>query len=201
MSKSKYDLLKEKFRENGGVLKTAEFTVLKIDYRSIQKLIEDGTIEKIKNGYYRLCDKNEMSEAALIAGLFYDGVLCMYSALFYYGYSDRTPLDWDIAINKNTSKARFNLDYPYVKPYYMEPELLEIGVETAEYSDCTMRIFDRDRLICECLKYETKMDRETFNKAIQGYIADPKKNISRLMEYAKLRRVNKKVKAMIGVWL
>ena len=47
----------------------------------------------------------------------------------------------------------------------------------------------------------SKMDREIFNKAIQGYVNDPKKNIPNLMMYAKKLRVQKKVKELIGVWL
>ena len=45
------------------------------------------------------------------------------------------------------------------------------------------------------------MDRESYNKAIQGYVADPKKNVSHLLEYAEKRRVQNKVKDRIGVWL
>ncbi len=83
----------------------------------------------------------------------------------------------------------------------MKPELLKFGVTEAEYKDCKLQIFDRDRLICECVFYENKMDRESYNKAIQGYVADPKKNVSRLLEYAEKRRVLKRVKDRIGVWL
>lgn len=190
----------DKFNENEGILKTSDLTALKIDYRGIQRLIASGKIEKIKNGYYKRVEYDK-SEAALIATLYPDGVLCMNSALFYYGYSDRTPLEWDIAINKHASKSRFKIDYPYVKPYYVEPDFLTIGVTTAQYEDCTMQIYNKDRLICECLKHETKLDKEIFNKAIQSYIADPKKNIAKLMEYAKLRKVVKKVHDIIGVWL
>jgi hypothetical protein len=64
-----------------------------------------------------------------------------------------------------------------------------------------MKIFDRDRLICECIFYENKMDRETYNKAIQCYISDTKKNIANLMKYAEKRRISKKVKERIGMWL
>ena len=125
----------------------------------------------------------------------------MYTALFYYRYSDRTPLEWNIAVDRDTSKSRFKLDYPFVQPYYMKKELMSFGVTTADYSDCTMQIFDRDRLICECIFYENKMDWETYNKAIQGYVADAKKSVPRLLEYAEKRRILKKVKDRIGVWL
>lgn len=194
--------LKTKFRENAGILKTADFSALKIDYRGIQKLITGGMIEKVKTGYYRLiAEDKDSGEAAIISKLFPDGVLCMHTALFYYGYSDRTPLNWDIAISKNVSRTRFDIDYPYVKPYYVAPERLSYGVTTAFFESCKIRIFDKDRLICECLKYETELDRETFNKAVQAYISDPKKNIANLLDYARRRKVTKKVHVIIGVWL
>jgi len=45
------------------------------------------------------------------------------------------------------------------------------------------------------------MDKETFNKAIQAYISNPRKNINNLITYAKRLRVYKKVQDLIGVWL
>ena len=193
--------LKKAFASNNGVLKTSQLAALKIDSRGIKSLIEDGTIEKIKTGYYRFLSDNDTGEAAIVARLFPDGVLWLNTALFYYGYSDRTPMQWDIIISKNASPSRFEIDYPYVNPFFVPPERLSYGVSTIEIEGCTMKIFDRDRLICECLKYESDMDKETFNKAIQAYLADPKKNIKNLLAYAKRRKATKRVHDVIGVWL
>ena len=191
-----------KLAENhNGLIKTADMLAAGINSYEIRKLVQDGIIERIKQGYYQLKVDKEISEEALISKLFPDGIICMYSALFYYGYSNRTPLAWDIAIDKHTSKSRFNLDYPPVQPYYLEPHLLTFGIREEDFSGYSMKIFDRDRLICECLKYENKMDRETYNKAIQSYVADSRKNITKLLEYAQKCRVLKKVKDKIGVWL
>ncbi len=191
-----------KLAKASGVFKTAELTQIGYTPYAIRKLINEQVIDRIKPGYYRLCvPDDDPSEAKQIAQLFPDGILCMYTALFYYRYSDRTPLEWDIAVDRDTSKSRFKLDYPFVRPYYMKKEYLSFGVTTADYGDCVMQIFDRDRLICECIFYENKIDRETYNKAIQGYVADTKKNVPKLLEYAEKRRILKKVKDRIGVWL
>ncbi len=188
--------------QTGGVLRTSDLASMGYNAYGIRKLIASNVIERIKPSYYRLCKiDGELSEAAQIAQLFPDGVLCMYTALFYYRYSDRTPMEWNIAVDRDTSKSRFKLEYPFVQPYYIKKELLAFGVTTADYGDCTMQIFDRDRLICECIFYENKMDRETYNKAIQGYVTDAKKNVPKLLEYAEKRRILKKVKDRIGVWL
>ena len=184
------------------LIRTAELNNIGIYSKEIGELLNVGYIERVKQGYYRIVEHTENdSEAKLISELYPEGIICMTTALFYYGYSDRTPLTWDIAIDRNVSKARFNIDYPYVKPYYIDKAHLEYGVTEAEYEDCTLRIFDQDRLICECIKHENKMERETYTKAIIIYINDTKKNITNLLEYAKKRNIHKKVRERIGVWL
>lgn len=192
--------LKAIFSDNCGILKTSQLRELKYDSRKINRLIKNGIIERITSGYYRLSSDN-LSDGAIISRLFPDGVLWLDTALFYYGYSDRTPMEWDIIISKNASPSRFNIAYPYIKPFFVSPERLAYGVTTIEIDACPVKIFDRDRLICECLKYESKMDREIFNKAIQAYLADSKKNIKNLIGYAKKRKVLNRVQDVIGVWL
>ena len=184
------------------LIRTSELNGLSVYSKEISELVKGGYIERVKQGYYRIVEHTEdHSEAKLISQLYPDGIICMVSALFYYGYSDRTPINWDIAIDRNTSKARFNIDYPYVKPYYIDKVHLEYGVTQGQYEDCVLKIFDRDRLICECIKHENKMDREIYNKAIINYINDSQKNVTNLLEYAKKRNVHKKVRERIGVWL
>ena len=187
---------------NQELIRTSELNGLSIYSKEISELVESGYIERVKQGYYRIVEHTEdHSEAKLISQLYPDGIICMVSALFYYGYSDRTPINWDIAIDRNVSKARFNIDYPYVKPYYIDKAHLEYGVTEGQYEDCVLKIFDRDRLICECIKHENKMDREIYNKAIINYINDPGKNVTNLLDYAKKRNIHKKVRERIGVWL
>ena len=183
------------------IIRTADLNKMGLLSREIAELVDMGKLERIKQGYYRLAQIENDSDAKLISELYPDGVLCMTTALFYYGYSDRTPLTWDIAVDRNTSKARFNIDYPYVKPYYIDKAHLDYGITEAVYEDYILKIFDRDRLICECIKHENKMDREIYNKAIQAYINDSKKNITNLLDYAKRRNIHKKVRERIGVWL
>ena len=187
---------------NQELIRTSELNGLSIYSKEISELVESGYIERVKQGYYRIVEHTEdHSEAKLISQLYPDGIICMVSALFYYGYSDRTPINWDIAIDRNVSKARFNIDYPYVKPYYIDKAHLEYGVTEGQYEDCVLKIFDRDRLICECIKHENKMDREIYNKAIINYINDSGKNVTNLLDYAKKRNIHKKVTERIGVWL
>ena len=78
---------------------------------------------------------------------------------------------------------------------------LDIGAATIELHGATFGIYDKERMICDCLKYESKMEHDDFKAAIQGYIKDEDKDISNLLEYARERKVIKKVQSFIGVWL
>ena len=170
-------------------------------YRPLQKLIQQGCVEKVRYGYYQWIDPEDFSEVSTVIRLFPDAILCMDTALRYYSYSDRIPAEWHLAVSKDSGKSRFKIDYPFVRPYYVEPSLLEIGLTAGEIDGHQVRIYDKERLICDCLRYRNKMDKEMFNKAVQNYIADPGKSIQKLLEYAEKLRVKKTVKDLIGVWL
>ena len=186
--------------EQGGIVKKEQFTELGIDYRRILDFVQSGDLVRIKNGYYT--DRiDRFTEEELVARLFSDARLCMESALYAYGYISQKPYAWHLAVDKNTSKSRFKMDYPKIIPYYTEPDALELGPTEITMSGQQFLIYDRDRVICDCLKYETKLEREVFKGALQSYIRDSQKDISALMAYARARKVVGKVQSMIGVWL
>ena len=162
--------------------------------------MESGYVEKVRYGYYQWVDPDDFSEVGTVSRLFPDAIFCMDTALRYYGYSDRTPGQWHLAVSKDSGKSRFKINYPCAKPYFLEPTVLELGLTKANMDGHEIRIYDKDRVICDCLRYRNKMDKEIFNKAIQHYINDPGKSISKLLEYAEPLRVKRIPKDLIGVW-
>ncbi len=186
--------------EKGGLAKTSDIEALGIDYRRIIAFVDEGKLRRVKNGYYTTCT-TQYSEDQLIATMYPDGVLTMESALYSFGYLKKKPLGWSIAISKNTSKSRFKVEYPVVEPFYTEDDVLTLGVEEIPFSDGTIKIYSRDRLICDVIKYQERVDREDFKEALRSYIDDDKKDVSKLLSYAIERKVRKKVQMMIGIWL
>lgn len=190
----------KEFKNRGGVLKTSELNALGLSSRQIKKLVDSGDITRIKRGYYELSD-NIYPEEAVIARLFPDAVIFLESALMYYGYTDRIPLAWQIAVDRDSEKSQYKIDYPLIEVFYIEPKLLEIGLDIIQVEEVEIKIFNRDRTICDVLRYENKLEREVFTNAIKRYIKDPKKNVRNLFEYAEKFNIKNKVQTYIGVWL
>lgn len=201
LDQKEIEILGDIFKDYDYVMTTAQLSSVKLYYRDIQRMLNEGLIEKIKRGYYHWIESYGKDEIVIINRLFPDGVLCMYTALFYYKYSDRNPAEWHITIDKNTSRQRTQIEYPLIKAYRVESELLPLGETEGKIDSQKVRIYDRDRTICDVMRNMNKMDKEIFSTAIQGYVKDPKKNISNLMQYAKALRVQKRVKDIIEVWL
>jgi len=189
-----------KFKKRGGVLKTSELNEQGLSSRQIKKLLEEGAISKIKHGFYELSDY-ATSEEVIIARMFPLSVFFLESALMHYGYTDRIPSAWQIAVDKNSNKKMYKIDYPPIEPFYLEPKFLDIGVDTVQINGVKVKIFSRDRTICDVLRYENKLEKEVFNNAIQRYVKDRKKNIRKLVECAKALNVKNKMQTYIGVWL
>lgn len=82
---------KKIFEHYGGMMRTKELEQEKIYYKNIQQLIETGYVEKVRYGYYQWVNPDDFSEIGTVSRLFPDAILCMDTALRYYGYSDRTP--------------------------------------------------------------------------------------------------------------
>ena len=200
----KRDALTSALREEqeGGkeIFKTADLYRLGFTDRMINEFIKNSTLRRMKNGYYCL-ENVHIPAHKVVAELFPDGVLCMESALYVYNYIKMQPLEWNMAVDKDTSKSRFTLDYPIVRPYYTEKKVLEMGVTRTQIGECVFNIYDKERLICDIIKFENQLEHDVVKAALKGYIDEPEKNINGLLMYAEKRKVISKVRNMIGVWL
>ena len=196
----KKKVLIKAFMKQGGILKTKELKALGLTSRQLKTLLDEGVVSKIKYGYYELADR-VVPDQVMIARLFPQAIVFLESALLHYGYTDRIPSAWQIAVDKHSEKSKYDLEYPHIKPFYLEPKFLEFGDSSFNMDGIKIRIFDRDRTLCDVMRYEKKLEREVYAQAVVKYINDPQKNIRRLFEYAKKMNITKKAQSHIGKWL
>ena len=193
--------IKKIFHQHGDILTTKVLRENGFYNQKLRKLMENGSIEQVRRGYYQLIEENAFSDVRIIASLFPDGVLCMESALDYYGYTERTPDAWQIAVDEKTARGRFRIPYPSVHPHFTKSDKFGIGISRGKIEDTEIAVYDRERTICDCLLHRKKMDAEVFNDAVRGYLNDTNRNEAKLANYAPKLRVEKKVKEILGIWL
>ena len=61
---------RQMFESYGGIMRTKQLTDEKVFYATIQQLLHEGYIEKIKIGCYRWAENQNTDEAQLISQLF-----------------------------------------------------------------------------------------------------------------------------------
>ena len=197
----KKTLSKQVIIEKGGIAKTSDFVAAGIPAVDIVNLCNTGYLERIRHGYYQLADGNTSSEEQLIATLIPKAIICVESALFHYGYSDFAPRKWSIAVPRSMSRTKLDIDALMLQTYYVQSEIYELGKTTADFNGVMLPVYDRERTICDCFKYRSRLDNEIFNKALNAYVNDSKKNLRNLSGYAKKLRVHKKVTELMEVLL
>lgn len=193
--------VKNIIKNNGGIAKTADFVAEGLSNYDVANLCKEGYIARIRHGYYQLDEQEDIKEEQILASLLPESIVCVESALFYYGYNDFAPRQWSIAVPRTFSRTKLKIDSLATKVYFVQPTLFEIGKTGGNFNGVQLAVYDRERTICDCFKYRTKLDNEIFNKALNAYAADKKKNLCNLSSYAKKMRVYKKLMDVMEVLL
>ena len=195
------ELAKQVIESKGGIAKSADFVVAGIRAADVVNMCNAGYLHRVRHGYYQLAESDTSSEEQLLATLIPKGIVCVESALFHYGYSDFAPRKWSIAVPRSMSRTKLDVDALALQPYYVQPELYELGKTTDNFDGVILSVYDRERTICDCFKYRSRLDNEIFNKALNAYANDKKKNLKNLSVYAKKLRVYKRVTELMEVLL
>lgn len=199
---TKLDLAKKTIQNVGGIAKTQQLVSAGVSKSSLNELVESGELLRIRHGFYQVADDTDITESRYLSVLLPEGVVCMDSALFYYGYTDFTPREWTVAVPRSISPTKLRFDAVPIKVYYVQKSAITIGKTEASFDGVMLSVYDRERTICDCFKYRTRMDSEMFSKAINAYVADDYKNLSNLSRYAKAlglyRRVMDLMEVMLG---
>ena len=198
---NKKEILKMVIENNGGIAKTSDFAASGINKYEVAAFCKEGAIERIRRGFYQFPQSKNITEEQLIQKLLPQGIICVESALFHYGYSDFSPREWSIAVPRTASRVVKNIEEFPMKAYYIQNNFLDIGKSTSNFNGVILPVYDRERTICDCFKYRTRLDNEMFNKALNAYVGDKKKNLKNLSNYAKKMRIYKKMMDVMEVLL
>ena len=185
----------EFLNNNHGYITTAEFLALGINKPLIQKLINEGWIEKVRYGLYM--DNSILKDEYYILQKKYPLAIFSYNtALYILNLTNRTPTQIDITVPRD-KKVRGNYNIHRVsKKYY------NIGIIEAESPNGNpIKIYNAERCICDMLRTEGEFDLELQNRVLDYYFSSKDKNIDLLLEYAEIFNIYEKVNTIVEVMM
>lgn len=189
----------EEIVDNSGILLTKNAIEAGISKYALYNFIRDNGFEKAAHGVYASPETWE-DENYILSLRCPQGVLSHDEALYYHGLTDREPLQKTITIYTGYGTSRMVADG--IKVFTVKKELLDIGKEIVKTSyGHDIPLYNRERTICDLIRSKNRFEIQDFQTALKTYIMGKNKNLNRLMEYAKLFHVDKKIREYMEVLL
>lgn len=189
--KSKLDKALHSFRKAGGILTMSEALALGIHRRELYALRDKGDLEIVSRGLYRVVTMSEPSipDFIPIAKKASQGVICLISALAFHEITTQIPHFVYVALPSSSHKPV--LSHPPTRYFWYSKKLLQTGVEEHFLDGCSIKIFDIEKTLVDCIKFRNKIGMDIVLEALKMYWKKGKTDLTKLFGYAKLFRVEK----------
>ena len=182
-------------RSHGGWLRQREALDLGVHPRWLSRLVEEGVIERVSKGLYRLPRAPETTYESFVdaSRAVPGGVVCLLSALAYYELTTSNPSEIYLAIPRTTWAPK--VDYPPIRFFRFSPRMMDFGVETVRTRRGSFSIYDREKTICDSLRHRSIVGQDVVIEALRAYLRSPRiRNIDRLIKTARRCRVEKRIR-------
>lgn len=179
------------FRAHGGQLRMSEALAAGISRYQLYRMRDEGVIEAISRGLYRLAELPPIGNPDLVtvAVRFPKAVLCLVSALSWHGITTQIPHQVHLAVSR---QARLpELDYPPVQGYRFAEAAFEAGIETVAVDDVSLRVYTPEKTLADCFKFRNKIGQDVALEALQLYKARHKVKPAAILKYARICRVER----------
>jgi len=179
------------FRDNGGMLRMSEAVEAGISRRTLYDMRDEGVLEQLSRGVYRLASLPglEAPDLVAVATRIPNGVVCLISALAFHDLTTQIPHAVDVAIARGAEKPR--IDYPPVHVYWFSGEAFTSGIETPSIDGKPVRVYGAEKSIAVAFKYRNKIGMEVALEALRTWRARRESNVERLLEYGRICRVER----------
>ncbi len=184
-------------KENNGVVTAAILSDKGILRGNLKKLVDEGKLEKTARGVYILPEIWE-DEFLNLQARFKKGVFSNETALFLWDLTDQTPNRYDMTFPHNYNLT--NVKSEGVNCSRVKQEWYAEGKTQLESPGGNrITVYNMERTLCDILRKRGGINTGIITEAFKRYTARNDKNIPLLSEYAKMFRVEEKVRSYLEV--
>lgn len=167
-------------------------------YYKLLGSVHDGETVRIKRGIYATAEQladTMIDIEAIVSG----GVLCLFSAWNVHGLTTSLPQAYHVAVKRG---RKISLPtYPRIELHHVTDTMFDIGVEEQIVSGYCIHIYNKERCVCDAVKFRNKIGMEVCSEVINNYLSRSDRNLSLLMDYADKLRVRKILEQYIAIKL
>lgn len=177
------------FQRNQGVLRTMQAIRLGVHPRTLYAMRENGTLEQISRGLFRLADLPPLGSPDLltVAKLVPSGVLCLVSALSLHGLTTEIPHEVYVALPRGAETPR--IEHPPIRVFRFGGAAHDGGVEFHEVDGCEIGVYGAAKSIADCFKFRNRLGIEVPIEGLKRYLALPSSSVDELLRFARICRV------------
>ena len=193
------EMIIEMAQNNNGTVTAEMVTQAGISRGHLKHLLDSGKLERSGRGVYVLPHIFE-DEIFALQCRFKRGVFSCETALFLWDLTDRTPNRYSMTFPHSYNPS--SVKKQHVKCTVCIEELFEVGLtEIKTPGQNLVRVYNRERTLCDILKKGSKIDIQITTEAFKRYAKLPYKDIALLSEYSELFKVSDKVRSYLEVLL
>ena len=139
---------------------------LGVDSRGLRRLVDDGSVERVARGLYRLADAEptEHYSLAAVCTRVPGAIICLLSALSVHGLGTQLPREVWIAIPHKARTPRLP-ELP-VKVVRFSGASLRYGVGSAAFEGVPARITSPARTVVDCFRFRRLVGKDLALEAI-----------------------------------
>lgn len=191
------DVIMQMVHENKGTITTEQVSKAGLSRGSLKYLADKGLLIRSARGVYILPEIWE-DELFNLQTRFKKGIFSQETALFLFDLTDRTPSRYHMTFPLGYNTTSLNPEN--VKYCRVKNDIYELGVTTAKTPvNNWVRAYGIERTLCDILKGRNHVDIQIISDVFKRYARSKDKNIPLLSEYAKILRVEKKIRSYLEV--
>lgn len=179
--------LSDYIESHRGVVRTSALQAAGLHNAYLQDLVADGTLVRIKRGLYLAAERQTASGFYEVQLALPNSIICLASALAHYDLSTYEPPAIHVAIRRDDRTRP--PDYPPTRLFSFGGIRHELGVARLEVEAHEVAIYDREKTICDAIRYRKVLGREITNEAVRRYLESPGLNVDRVISYARQLRM------------
>ena len=181
---------------NGGTITTKEVDKMNIHRTTLSTMVDKGLLEHSARGVYVLPAKLDDEFYNLQVRL-KKGVFSNVSALYLLGFTDRTPIKFDMTFPESYNTSGIKKE---IIAHRVKKELYENGIVTVKTpSGNEVNAYCIEHTLCDILKARNAIDIQVITDAFKRYAKCSNKNLPLISEFAKMSRVEDKVRKYLEV--